>query len=247
MSATINHEVFSRYFEGAPVLLIPGVTHPVTDRFVTCQFPQNIGSACRYLEDIIPMIGYLPDSVQSLDNKKMKLLDNLRPQYDDLDDQTLAAVHHIASSKNIDYQVGSQAHRPVGSGLSVPKQLIGSLVAYIVEKQHRAGILIFLPGSSEIRRCIDMINTCLAPGLADIFPLHANLPIEEQNCVFKETAKWKIIAATNVAEVRTASWSVPSLTLSTNRPPLRSKISFMSLMLEKSRKHAIHRGRISQN
>jgi HrpA-like RNA helicase len=31
MSATINHEVFIQYFGGAPLLEIPGHTHPVTD------------------------------------------------------------------------------------------------------------------------------------------------------------------------------------------------------------------------
>lgn len=32
MSATINHETFAGYFDNAPVLTIPGFTHPVEDR-----------------------------------------------------------------------------------------------------------------------------------------------------------------------------------------------------------------------
>jgi ATP-dependent RNA helicase DHX57 len=31
MSATINHDTFIKYFDGAPLLTIPGYTHPVTD------------------------------------------------------------------------------------------------------------------------------------------------------------------------------------------------------------------------
>jgi ATP-dependent RNA helicase DHX57 len=31
MSATINHEAFVRYFSNAPLLTIPGCTHPVKD------------------------------------------------------------------------------------------------------------------------------------------------------------------------------------------------------------------------
>jgi ATP-dependent RNA helicase DHX57 len=31
MSATINHEVFVKYFGNAPLLAIPGRTYPVTD------------------------------------------------------------------------------------------------------------------------------------------------------------------------------------------------------------------------
>ena len=34
MSATINHEIFVKYFDGAPLLVIPGITHPVTDKSV---------------------------------------------------------------------------------------------------------------------------------------------------------------------------------------------------------------------
>jgi ATP-dependent RNA helicase DHX57 len=31
MSATINHETFVQYFDDAPLVTIPGFTHPVTD------------------------------------------------------------------------------------------------------------------------------------------------------------------------------------------------------------------------
>lgn len=34
MSATINHETFVNYFDGAPLLEIPGFTYPVTDMYV---------------------------------------------------------------------------------------------------------------------------------------------------------------------------------------------------------------------
>ena len=31
MSATINHEIFAKYFDGAPLLTIPGKAYPVED------------------------------------------------------------------------------------------------------------------------------------------------------------------------------------------------------------------------
>lgn len=34
MSATVNHEKFIQYFGGAPLLTIPGLTHPVQDMSV---------------------------------------------------------------------------------------------------------------------------------------------------------------------------------------------------------------------
>jgi ATP-dependent RNA helicase DHX57 len=34
MSATINHEIFIKYFDNAPLLTIPGLTYPVSDLWV---------------------------------------------------------------------------------------------------------------------------------------------------------------------------------------------------------------------
>ena len=34
MSATINHEIFVKYFNNAPLLTIPGFTYPVQDKYV---------------------------------------------------------------------------------------------------------------------------------------------------------------------------------------------------------------------
>ncbi|KAJ3079067.1 hypothetical protein HDU99_000196, partial [Rhizoclosmatium hyalinum] len=50
MSATINSETFSSYFDGAPVLNIPGFTHPVKDV---------------YLEDILRDSKYVPDAFRN--------------------------------------------------------------------------------------------------------------------------------------------------------------------------------------
>jgi len=60
--------------------------------------------------------------------------------------------------------------------------------------------LIFLPGVQEIRTCIDAVRGVL-DGVAEILPLHANLSNDEQLAVFAKTKRWKIIVATNVAEV----------------------------------------------
>ncbi|EKM84037.1 hypothetical protein AGABI1DRAFT_51702 [Agaricus bisporus var. burnettii JB137-S8] len=165
MSATINHGVFAEYFGCAPVLAIPGITHPVTDI---------------YLEDIVSITGYSIGQLKDIDNKK---LDELRFYHgDDFSDETLAVIHNLTSSGNIDYQ------------------LIATLLAHIIEKHERGGVLIFLPGVNEIKRCIDTIKSRVNPAQIDAFPLHANLSIEEQNRVFRTSSKWKVIASTNVAE-----------------------------------------------
>lgn len=71
----------------------------------------------------------------------------------------------------------------------------------------RGGILIFLPGVQEIRQCINAVRS-VVNSHAEIFPLHANLTSEEQSRVFKQGEKWKIIAATNVAEVLSKTFQV---------------------------------------
>lgn len=63
------------------------------------------------------------------------------------------------------------------------------------------GILIFLPGVNEIRQCIDAIRQTVKDKTATVLPLHANLSNDEQRRVFQQLKSWKIIAATNVAEV----------------------------------------------
>jgi hypothetical protein len=60
---------------------------------------------------------------------------------------------------------------------------------------------VFLPGVQEIRQCIDSLQGSPSASQARIFPLHANLSNEEQRAVFAPTSNWKIVVATNVAEV----------------------------------------------
>ncbi|XP_049513818.1 ATP-dependent RNA helicase DHX30-like [Dermacentor silvarum] len=45
MSATINAEKFSEYFDGAPVIMVPGKTHPVTQYFLDDIISENIVTA----------------------------------------------------------------------------------------------------------------------------------------------------------------------------------------------------------
>lgn len=66
------------------------------------------------------------------------------------------------------------------------------------------GILIFLPGVSEIRNCLEAVRKIVGNQYrgAEFLPLHANLTNDEQRRVFQKISGWKIIASTNVAEVR---------------------------------------------
>ncbi|KAK0465451.1 P-loop containing nucleoside triphosphate hydrolase protein [Desarmillaria tabescens] len=171
MSATINHETFITYFGGAPLLTIPGFTHPVTDL---------------YLEDVISLIDYRPPAVKPTQKESREEQEAVRVGYTSsgLSHECVTALQNFTRANAIDYK------------------MVAAVVKHIITtSQTRGGILIFLPGVQEIRQCIDMIEGVLPSSVpADIMPLHANLSSEEQRRVFVKTTKWKIIAATNVAE-----------------------------------------------
>lgn len=90
MSATINHETFVRYFNDAPLLAIPGFTHPVKDF---------------YLEDIVSLMSYRPSSVKQ--SKKTDAGDALRDELRShgLDEETINVVQSISKTERLDYQL----------------------------------------------------------------------------------------------------------------------------------------------
>ncbi len=61
-------------------------------------------------------------------------------------------------------------------------------------------ILVFLPGSQEIRRCSEAIKNLIDKYNCEVYQLKADLPIQEQKKIFSYSIKRKIILSTNVAE-----------------------------------------------
>ncbi|KAJ5755077.1 hypothetical protein N7533_004620 [Penicillium manginii] len=92
-----------------------------------------------------------------------------------------------------------RALRSVGMGINY--ELIATTVEYIDDQlgDNPGGILIFLPGTMEIERCLNFVRRI--PN-AHPLPLHASLLPAEQKRVFQSAprGKRKVIAATNVAE-----------------------------------------------
>ncbi|KAJ5713665.1 uncharacterized protein N7483_010846 [Penicillium malachiteum] len=92
-----------------------------------------------------------------------------------------------------------KALRSVGMGINY--DLIATTVEYIDAQlgHNPGGILIFLPGTVEIERCLNAVRRL--PNVHPL-PLHASLLPAEQRRVFQSPphGKRKIIAATNVAE-----------------------------------------------
>ncbi|KAG0246716.1 P-loop containing nucleoside triphosphate hydrolase protein [Mortierella sp. GBAus27b] len=185
MSATINSETFSAYFDGCPVYEIPGFTHPVEEL---------------YMEQIVSRTGHTPDFKGS-NVRRTKMTEAMeeewektRAEYESegLDAETIAKIKTMESyAERIDYD------------------LIAASVGDILKRKEAPGsvdgaILIFLPGVMEIKKCIDTLTAFAktTPQTLDIIPLHAALTPKEQNSVFTPARKGtrKIVVATNVAE-----------------------------------------------
>ncbi|KAG0317927.1 hypothetical protein BGZ99_005957 [Dissophora globulifera] len=185
MSATINSEFFSSYFDGCPVFEIPGFTHPVEELF---------------MEQIVARTGHTPD-FRGSNVKRVKMTDAMEEEWEKTkaeyaslgyDEETIAKVKTMeAYSERIDYD------------------LIVASVGDILKRKEPAGsvdgaILIFLPGVMEIKKCIDALTlfSRTVTQTLDIMPLHAALTPKEQSSIFTPVRKGvrKIVVATNVAE-----------------------------------------------
>ena len=204
MSATINHEVFVKYFNDAPLLSIPGFTHPVEDKCAPIHECKSLSTdtewECRYLEDFFPQLNYRPSASKS--SRKVKGGDGEAGQeFDDssLDEESQMAIRAIMRSESFDYDVSGQSCMQGKKDTNDETQLIAATVSHIVSTaKKRGGILIFLSGVQEIRQCIERLRN--VPN-SRVLPLHANLTNDEQRRVFAPTSDWKIIVSTNVAEV----------------------------------------------
>ncbi|TPX62526.1 hypothetical protein PhCBS80983_g00252 [Powellomyces hirtus] len=176
MSATVNSDTFSAYFHGAPVLSIPGYTHPVTDF---------------YLEDIVKNVDYRVDGGNSR-----------RRAPDDEEDASHLEWVRQCSSEGLDESAIATVASLQKAGL-INYSLIAAVVRHICTSTSAedGAILVFMPGVLEIQRCIDLLRKEAREQLL-ILPLHANLTSKEQGRVFVKAGKGtrKVVVATNIAE-----------------------------------------------
>jgi ATP-dependent RNA helicase DHX57 len=185
MSATMNSELFVKYFSSitrtpCPVLDIPGFTYPVE---------------CNFLEDVLDQTHYdVPKYL--LKDKKHK-----KKSSDGEDEEEKPKTLAQMTSEEIVARLDDSR---------VDYDMIVHLVRYLVlEKAHKDGgahgaILVFLPGTAEIKRLIEML-THGSGGMASklwALPLHGSLSGADQAMVFKSApaGKTKVIVSTNIAE-----------------------------------------------
>lgn len=210
MSATLNADLFSRYFGNAPTIEIPGFTHPVTEH---------------YLEDIIEMTQYVLDPTSPYakrdknggrDKKakggragkkgnfggggsaggmiRGKPTEQKKKDFSDMVDELYP---HLSRTTRNSLEVVNEEE--------INYELIEELIMKIGRDYEEGGILVFLPGLMEITTLYEQLLSNRE--MKDkkrylVLPLHSTLSTEQQQAIFSRPPKGvrKIVIATNIAE-----------------------------------------------
>ncbi|CAD6234094.1 GSCOCG00007546001-RA-CDS [Cotesia congregata] len=207
MSATLKAETFSSYFNGTPILEIPGRTFPVDQLF---------------LEEILERCDYALEENSKYTRKIRGGWENLQMELDttDLDTFVGCAPQDTIADENL--RLSQLIGRYPGCSKKairnlyvmdhekIDYDLIEKVLEWIVDGDHdyprKGSILVFLPGIAEISAARDSIseNRILSPRTGNfvIVPLHSTLTSEEQALVFQKPKNGarKIVLSTNIAE-----------------------------------------------
>nr|XP_044993371.1 putative ATP-dependent RNA helicase DHX57 isoform X2 [Jaculus jaculus] len=219
MSATLNAELFSEYFNSCPVITIPGRTFPV-DQF----FLEDAIAVTRYaLQDGSPYMR----SMKQIAKEKLKARRN-RTAFEEVEEdlrqslhlQDQGSINDAMPDQQLDFKQLLARYKGLSKSViktmsvmdfeKVNLELIEALLEWIVDGKHSyppGAILVFLPGLAEIKMLYEQLqsnslfnnrrsNRCV------IHPLHSSLSSEEQQAVFVKppVGVTKIIISTNIAE-----------------------------------------------
>ncbi|XP_024962086.1 DExH-box ATP-dependent RNA helicase DExH3 isoform X4 [Cynara cardunculus var. scolymus] len=138
MSATLNAELFSNYFEGAPMIHIPGFTHPVRAHF---------------LEDIIEITGYKLTPFNQVDDygqeKLWKTQRQLVPRK--RKNQITVLVEDALSQSSLE-NYSSKARESLSCWTPdvIGFNLIEAVLCHICRKERPGAVLVFMTGWDDI-------------------------------------------------------------------------------------------------
>ncbi|PIN16263.1 ATP-dependent RNA helicase A [Handroanthus impetiginosus] len=188
MSATINADLFSKYFGNAPTIHIPGLTFPVKEF---------------YLEDVLEKTRY---SIQSeFDNfpgnsRRGRRLqeskeDPLTELFEDADIDALYKGYSTSTRRSLEAWSGSQ----------LDLGLVEATIEHICRNEGSGAILVFLTGWDDISKLLDKLkaNNILGdPNKFLLLALHGSMPTINQREIFGRPPPnvRKIVLATNIAE-----------------------------------------------
>ncbi|KAG8366677.1 hypothetical protein BUALT_Bualt17G0104400 [Buddleja alternifolia] len=192
MSATLDAELFSSYFGGAPLVHIPGFTYPVRTHF---------------LESILETTGYQLTTHNQIDDfgmEKMWKMSKQGPRK--RKSQIASAVEDALSAADFkDYSAWTRESLSCWNPDCLGFNLIEYLLFNICENERPGAVLVFMTGWDDITSLKDKLQA--HPVLGDtnrvlLLACHGSMGSEEQKLIFHkpEDGIRKIVLATNIAE-----------------------------------------------
>ncbi|OWM79027.1 hypothetical protein CDL15_Pgr003198 [Punica granatum] len=185
MSATINADLFSKYFADAPMMHIPGFTFPVEEFF---------------LEDVLEKTRY---NIQSESDNFQGNSRRRRRQQESKKDPLTENVDIDSHYKK--YSTTARQSLEAWSGSELDLGLVEATIQYICRHEGDGAILVFLTGWDDISKLLDKVKINNLLGDTNKFlvlPLHGSMPTVNQQEIFDRPPpnKRKIVLATNIAE-----------------------------------------------
>ncbi|XP_022881945.1 DExH-box ATP-dependent RNA helicase DExH5, mitochondrial-like isoform X1 [Olea europaea var. sylvestris] len=192
MSATLDAELFSSYFGGAPMVHIPGFTYPVRTHF---------------LENILERTGYQLTPYNQIDDYGMEKMWKMSKQAPrKRKSQLVSAVEEALKAADFkDYSAQTQQSLSCWNPDCLGFNLIECLLCYICENERPGAVLVFLTGWEDISSLKDKLQGHLLVGDTSrvlLLACHGSMASEEQKLIFNkpEDGIRKIVLATNIAE-----------------------------------------------
>ncbi|XP_068568251.1 ATP-dependent DNA/RNA helicase DHX36 [Cebidichthys violaceus] len=192
MSATLNAEKFSKYFDNCPMIHIPGLTFPV-EEFL--------------LEDIVEMTRYRSQNKDRRPSRKRNFWQGhpSRPEKEEKEaeyKESWPTYARTLQGRYSDHTI--ETLEMLDDDDKIDLELIVALIRHIVLNQEDGAILVFLPGWDNISSLNDLLTAqqMFRSDRFVIIPLHSLMPTVNQTQVFKRPPPGvrKIVIATNIAE-----------------------------------------------
>ncbi|XP_060734335.1 ATP-dependent DNA/RNA helicase DHX36 [Tachysurus vachellii] len=192
MSATLNADKFSEYFDHCPMIHIPGHTFPVKEYL---------------LEDVVEMLRFRPQQQDRRPRFRRGFMSgqNVRPEKQEKESEYKESWPCFARTLRDRFSDSTiSTLEMMDEDDKINLELIVALIRHIVLNEDDGAILVFLPGWDNISSLNDLLlaDQMFKSDQFVIIPLHSLMPTVNQTQVFKRPPPGvrKIVIATNIAE-----------------------------------------------
>ncbi|KAK4720504.1 hypothetical protein R3W88_010737 [Solanum pinnatisectum] len=192
MSATLDAELFSSYFDGAPLVHIPGFTYPVRTHF---------------LENILEMSGYrlTPDNqIDDYGQERTWKMNKQAPRK--RKSQIASAVEDTLRAADFqEFSPETQESLSCWNPDCIGFNFIEYILCHICENERPGAVLVFMTGWDDISSLKDKLLSHPILGNTSrvlLLACHGSMASSEQRLIFDkpEDGVRKIVLATNIAE-----------------------------------------------